>query len=67
MSTVIQQIVTRAFGSKVVRALAKKGLTVVDSKTIPGKDGSYANGDTAYQLSDGRMLLLDVIAIAESK
>ena len=44
------------FSAKTLRSLAKKGLFLASATWVPGLDGTYANGETAYLLSDGRML-----------
>lgn len=57
----------RYFGRATVRALAAKGVVVVDAIAMPGVDGSYIAPDacTMYALSDGRLrTYLDVLAIA---
>ena len=41
------------FTAKTVRALAKKGITIIGKTYIPGAgDMPYANGQTGYQLND---------------
>lgn len=38
------------FAKKTLRQLSKKGITITGATWIPGADGSYANGETAYEL-----------------
>lgn len=56
------------FAKEVVKALKKRGITIVGATWVPGKDGSYANGETAYRLNDnGTSKLrtyLEVVALA---
>ena len=41
------------FTAQTVRALAKKGITIIGKTYIPGAgDMPYANGQTGYQLND---------------
>ena len=55
----------RDFSRKVRNALTKAGLTVQTSFWIPGPNCDFANGETAYLLSDGRLLRWsDVVRIA---
>ena len=42
----------RDFSSKTRNALARKGITVLTVTFIPGSDGSFANGERAYNVSD---------------
>lgn len=44
------------FSAKTLRALAKKNIFVASATWIPGTDGSFANGETAFLLSDGRLM-----------
>lgn len=42
----------RDFSSKTRNTLARKGITVLTATFIPGSDGSFANGERAYNVSD---------------
>lgn len=42
----------RDFTVKTRNALARKGIVVLNATTIPGEDGSFANGSRAYNVSD---------------
>lgn len=48
------QIPARHFRAATLRNLAKKGVFIVGMTTIPGEDGSFANGSTGYQIWDGQ-------------
>jgi len=50
------EISAASFSAKTLKALAKKGLFLASSTFIPGPDGSFANGESAFLLSDGRLL-----------
>lgn len=57
--TASASIVRRHFAAKTLRVLAAKGIEVVSTTFIPGRDGSFANGETAYNVNDngcGRIL-----------
>ncbi len=45
-------ITQRDFNRKTVSALGKKGISIVGTLWVPGIDGTYANGERAYQLDD---------------
>jgi hypothetical protein len=46
--------------------LAKKNLFIADATIVPGSDGSYANGQTAYLLSTGELrTFLDILDLAQ--
>jgi hypothetical protein len=54
------------FSNATLRRLAKKNLFLVSSTWIPGADGSFVNGESAFLLSDGTMRsFLQVLAIAK--
>lgn len=54
------------FSAKTLRSLTKKGLFLVSATYVPGEDGTYANGETAYALSNGKLVsFLDVLKLAE--
>lgn len=57
------------FSKKTLKALSKRGITVVSATYVPGTDGSYANGESAYMLDDngtGRMRsFLQVLEMAK--
>lgn len=42
----------RDFSLKTRNALARKGITILSATFIPGVDGSFANGERAYNISD---------------
>lgn len=50
--SVSQQIIRRHFSAKTLRSLEKRGIRVLSSTFIPGSDGSYCNGETAYNVDD---------------
>lgn len=53
------------FSNATLRRLAKKQIFLVSSTWIPGADGSFANGETAFLVSDGRLLrALEVLKLA---
>mgnify|MGYP003661600841 CR=1 FL=1 len=53
------------FSNATLRRLTKKGIFLVSSTWIPGADGSFANGETAFLVSDGRLLTaLEVLKLA---
>lgn len=58
------------FSAKTRRQLSKKGIQIVGAEWVPGANGSYANGETAYRLlANGCCYLrsfLQVRAAAES-
>lgn len=45
-------ITQRDFNRKTVSDLGKKGISIVGCTWVPGADGSFANGERAYQLDD---------------
>jgi hypothetical protein len=58
-------IASSAFSKSTLRKLAKAGIFIVSATWIPGTDGSYANGESAYLLSNGQMKsFLQVLALA---
>lgn len=58
-------IAASAFSKSTLSKLAKAGIFIVSATFIPGADGSYANGESAYILSNGEMKsYLDVLKIA---
>jgi len=65
MSKTHHPIAGSKFSASTLRRLAKKNLFLVSATWIRGTDGSYANGETAFLVSDGRMLtLLQVLKAA---
>jgi hypothetical protein len=65
MSTSHHPIAGSKFSTATLRRLAKKNLFLVSATWITGADGSYANGEAAFALSDGRLLtFLQVIKAA---
>ncbi len=53
------------FSNATLRRLTKKGIFLISSTWIPGADGSFANGETAFLVSDGRLLtVLQVLKLA---
>ena len=59
----------RFFSALLVRALAKKGITVTGSVNIPNDNGSFASGLTGYILNDNGCQRIrtysEVIAMAQ--
>lgn len=54
------------FSSATLCRLAKKKVFIVTATWIPGADGSFANGESAFLLSDGTTrTFLEVLAIAK--
>ena len=47
-----QKELERDFARKTIKALAKKGIRIYSKTWLPGKDGSFANGQTGYKLDD---------------
>ena len=43
---------SRHFSRQTVRGLNSRGIEIVGTTTIPGHDGSFANGQTAYRLDN---------------
>lgn len=70
--TTTNSIARRYFSAKTVRALSKKGVSVVDAKALPGASGSYISADacTGFVLSTNGAgsirTFLEVLAIAEA-
>lgn len=61
-------IASRCFSSRTLRNLAKAGLFVISSTWIPGPDGTFLSGESAYLLSDGRLVrFLDVLRESETR
>lgn len=64
----MQAIALRHFRKTTIRRLADRGITVLGSVCVPGNDGSFANGETAYRLDDNGThrirTFLQVLAIA---
>lgn len=48
----------RDFSKAVLTALKKRGIEIVGARWVPGADGSYANGETAYQLNNNGTSIL---------
>ena len=40
------------FSVKTIKALARKGVSIIGIQALPGADGSYANCETGYVLDD---------------
>lgn len=54
------------FSTTARRALARKGISIVDSTWLTGPDGSYANGERGYGLDDnGTHRLCSYAQVAE--
>lgn len=54
------------FSKKTLKALSKRGITVISATYVPGADGSYANGETAYMLShNGTGILRSFLQVLE--
>lgn len=53
------------FSAKTLRALSNKNLFLVSATFVVGTDGTYANGETAYLLSNGKLAtFLEVLKLA---
>jgi hypothetical protein len=48
-------IASASFSKRTLNKLAKANLFIVSSTWIPGTDGTFANGESAYLLSDGSL------------
>lgn len=60
------EITASKFNKRTLAKLAKKGLFLVWSYWMPGKYGSFANGETGYQLSNGQVRThLEVLELAK--
>lgn len=60
------EIPASKFNKRTLAKLAKKGLFIVWSYWMPGNDGSFANGETGYQLSNGQVRThLQVLELAK--
>lgn len=49
----------RYFNKKTIRTLSRRGVEILSATYIPGPDGSYLNGETAFNVVDngvGRVL-----------
>lgn len=49
----------RHFSQKTIRTLSRRGVEILSATYIPGPDGSYLNGETAFNVVDngvGRVL-----------
>lgn len=58
-------IASANFSKKTLRALSGKNLFIVSSTWITGDDGTYMTGETAYLLSNGKLMtFLDVLKLA---
>lgn len=49
--TFIQEYAIGQFGKKVVSKLAKKGIRIIGTQSIPN-EGSWINAEVAYQIDD---------------
>lgn len=59
------EIAASHFNKKTLRSLAKKGLYIVQSTFLPGANGCYSNGETAYVISNGQIkTYLQVLSLA---
>ena len=67
-STCIAQIVASRFNRKTIRALAKKGITIIDTTWLPDEKGDFTKGCSGYVLNDNGTqrvrMYLDVLAMA---
>lgn len=65
----IQEYAIGQFGKRIVNKLAKKGIVFNSVQMLPGDDGSFANGETGYYVSDngtGRMFTaLQILELAK--
>lgn len=63
------EMATRDFTAKTIRALARKGIRLVDSRMVPDANGSCALGEIVYTVDDngtGRVRNhREVLALAE--
>jgi hypothetical protein len=58
-------IASANFSKKTLKNLQKKGIFITSSFYSPGRDGTFANGETVYQLSNGQVrTFLEILAIA---
>lgn len=61
----------RDFSRKTLGALRKQGISIVGATFVPGADGSFANGERAYQLDDNGTSRLrtfgEVLALAGAR
>ena len=56
---------TRDFSKATIKALRAQGIAIAFATWIPGTDGTYANGERAYMLSNGCLRThAEVIALA---
>ena len=56
------------FTKPVLRSLSKRGIFITSSFCAPDNKGSFANGETAYVLSNGKaMPFLAVLDLASGK
>lgn len=46
------QISSRHFSRKTLAGLSRKGIAIIGITCIPDASGSFANGETAYKVSD---------------
>lgn len=46
-----EQVGQRDFNRTTLRSLKAKGIEIYGATWLPGKDGSFANGERGYQLS----------------
>jgi hypothetical protein len=52
------KIASSDFSKSAVSALKSKGITFHGFTFVPGEDGSYANGERAYELNDNGTLVV---------
>jgi hypothetical protein len=64
-------IASKDFSRTTLAALRKQGIAVIGSTFVPGADGTFANGERAYQLDDNGTsklrTFLDVLSIAGTR
>lgn len=59
------KLASRNFSATTLAALRAKGITLSHTTWLPDASGSFANGETGYMLSDGRLRTFsEVLALA---
>lgn len=69
MNNTHHPIPARHFNARTLRALTKKGIAIIGATCLPNSVGSFAGGETGYNLDDngtGRVrTYLEVLALAK--
>lgn len=61
-----QKELERDFNRKTIKALASQGAKIYDRTWLPGKDGSYANGETGYKIDhNGTSKIMNYLQVLE--